>query len=92
MRHYRVSALPEKETVNLFMNDAPAIPRVIVKRKTKSKATIAVFNDAGSKVKCTYVKRDEAFHFRKKGSRKVNVITLRELYNHITGQIVMPFV
>ena len=61
-------------------------------RAKKARRFIHVFEDGGKRVKCWLVIRDGEICFRKMRSRRVLRIGVREVYEHITGQITMPFV
>lgn len=62
------------------------------KRKPNAIRSIDVFNYDDNPVKVWFVKQERTICFRRKGSRKVLRITTRELFEKLTGQIVMPFV
>ncbi|HZV36754.1 MAG TPA: hypothetical protein VFB72_19410 [Verrucomicrobiae bacterium] len=60
-----------------------------MRRKTK---LLGKFQDGNAPVKCWLRVREREICFRVKGSRRVIVTTLRDVYDSVTGQIKMPFV
>lgn len=54
--------------------------------------TLGTLDDSGKPVKAWLRIRESEICFRKKGSRKVITISLREVYDTVTGQLKMPFV
>ena len=62
------------------------------KRRAKSIKRLHVFNDDANPVRVWFDIKEKEVCFRRKRSRKVLSISLRDLHAKLTGQIVMPFV
>ncbi|MDB6017713.1 MAG: hypothetical protein JWR19_2202 [Pedosphaera sp.] len=67
-------------------------PPTVKTRKPKAIKRLGKFEDGAKPVKVHFEIKSKEICFRKCGSRKVLKITLRDVYEKITGQIVMPFV
>jgi hypothetical protein len=63
-----------------------------MKRRKKAIRNIGTIQDGDKPVRVWMRLKDGAVLFRKKGSQKVTETNLREIWEHLTGQLKMPFI